>query len=427
MNSVMMKYIFMALLVIFASIATWLPLKDHIAKTYPQVAHPAGPSPFVPKNKAKFIKADHTEFTVTEVGDYYRIQYDFKGPRLRMHHFDVLYPKIETDTMVARFGIPKSMFNSYSLTPTVLEERKRILAEGLWEQRGRFMEPDKNAILNYYKSFTYPIARFTKEKLGDQQDWRNTITFLLRFCQDISYGTPPEDVFEKDLGGIFSPPQLLLNGFGDCDSKSTLFFSALSHFTDYDDAIFIHLPNHVLVGIRGVPGPYDSFYTFQNKKYIFAEPVGLGRWDLGKNDNSYQTVKQVIPVSFSKDYPLVKTYLTDYDDVANILAQGEKAPDLPDPVVPEPAAEKESLPMGAVTFYSTMADEGNITIYINDEKVGILDKSFTSKPPCGADGTLLVERPIGNYDFKAETEKGSVWMSQIKIKTSGCSQIRLGN
>ena len=63
----------------------------------------------------------------------------------------------------------------------------------------------------------------------------------MKFVQDIPYGLPYEKRVRSKYGGykyddgIFAPNEVLIKGYGDCDSKTFLFACIVSHMINPDD------------------------------------------------------------------------------------------------------------------------------------------------------------------------------------------------
>ena len=48
-------------------------------------------------------------------------------------------------------------------------------------------------------------------------------TKTMKTYRAVRYAVPDKNIGNKHIGGFFTPPQVLINGYGDCDSKTVLF------------------------------------------------------------------------------------------------------------------------------------------------------------------------------------------------------------
>ena len=375
----------------------------------------AAPSVILSGQPPNYQKNSHVTRTVTPTSDNYIIEYKFKDHRDILRTWKVRFSKGQTDYLIYQYGIPKSMFEPYYSTEEVLTQRKKQLVEGMYKQEGNTLRPNHDAMATYYKGFTEPIADLAKQVLGPNPPQAELIEFLLRFCQDIPYGVPPTYFNDKHIGQIFPPAQSLVNMYADCDSKVVLFASAYTHFPNAD-LIYVHSPGHMSTAIAGVPTPYQSSYTYKNKRYIFAEPVGPGRLNWGADSGLTGRVNKVFEASVSSSYPAI-----DYQ----LLSSESRSATAP--TSGNIRGRWCDTEKGQLTFWLTSPNYGAVTIYINDVKQGQLTSYHRGAPDCGDDGTVSVLKPGGTYRFKAVSSKGTKWESSIQIVNDQCQMIRLGN
>jgi hypothetical protein len=130
---------------------------------------------------------------------------------------------------------------------------------------------------------------------------RNRIEFAMRFVQDIPYGIPDFKDKDRHFGGVHVPPQLLISGYGDCDSKVLLFVGILAYLIPSADIIFLNQKDHVLSAVREKPEKGLTYVTYRNEEYLIAETAGPGMRLLGQKGNYYrnqfriETLKIVAP------------------------------------------------------------------------------------------------------------------------------------
>jgi hypothetical protein len=363
----------------------------------------------------RFQKNNHVKRGVALSNNQYDITYRFKDHREFDREWRVGFPAEQTESVIHQFGIPHSIFQPFQDTEAVRTARRIVIEEGLFIQENNIVRPDLSKMASQYRGYTQPIADIARQVLGPSPRQSEVVEFLLRFCQDIPYGIPPNEFNGKYTAGIFPPAQVLVNVFGDCDSKAVLFASALSHFGN-PDLVFVHSPGHVSVAIHGVPNPYQKFFVYKNKKYIFAEPVGPGRQALGYAAATSTQVSGVRELYLDPSYSRVNYTL---------FSRESAMPQAPtsDGKVSGMWSDSEN---GQMTFWLSSADYGTVTVFVNGQKIGELDRFHSSMPECGGPSTISAIRPGGTYQIKATSSKGYVWNFQATISNNKCQKFRMG-
>lgn len=161
--------------------------------------------------------------------------------------------------------------------------------------------PDYGRLAKYYQTLTYPLYQkwkaLTQKKNLNQ---RESIELLLRFFQDYPYGVPPDIKDNRFIAGLYVAPLIFTEGFADCDSKSLLMASVLSHDSFFKDKMaMILVPGHAFLGINIRPSVYDEYYTLRNIKYVVAEPTGLSRTPLGRKNSPYKRILAIDPINIA--------------------------------------------------------------------------------------------------------------------------------
>ncbi len=380
---------------------------------------------------ARFQKNVHVKKEITQKKGKYHIKYAFKDhldiPRI----WSVTFPSKQTNEMIYKFGVDPRVYEPFERSAEVIVQRKMEINAGLFKEEDGYVMPDLNAIAAYYKGFTKPIADFIRVNLGSGAGKRESLDFALSFCQDIPYGIPPSRFNEKEIGEMFSPPQALLNMFGDCDTKAVIFTSTMSHF-GWQDMIYIQVPGHLLMGIEGLPRPYDAYVQFKNKKYIFAEPVGPGRYRLGEVRQAYPKLGGVIEVDIDKEYEPVPYTFIELDEEDPFLLSVRNAYSRSKPISTEdtgPSAEvfgnRASDDQGQISIWINSPDFGEVTVLIDDEEFGTLTHYFDETPSCGQPGTLSVLKPPGTYPFKAQSA-AAIWEGDAVFTANSCLILEIG-
>jgi hypothetical protein len=108
---------------------------------------------------------------------------------------------------------------------------------------------------------------------------------FLTFFQDLRYELP-KDVDEqgRETLGFRVPTAVLVEGAGDCDSKSAAFCAFWRQIPAR--ALLVLVPGHALVAVEGKPGPDQKSIRRGNRTYILCEVAGPGRFRPGETDVS---------------------------------------------------------------------------------------------------------------------------------------------
>lgn len=235
------------------------------------------------------------------------MSYTFLDPFDHHKTFTFQFPIVQTNQMIEIFGIPTSMFEPFVPTPQVLAARNQSLEKGLFLLNNKTIEVDKSAVVEVYsETFCLPIAEFIVESLikYGRDSRRNRIEFAMRFVQDIPYGIPKSDDKTRHFGGVFPPPKILIEGYGDCDSKAILFAGILAYLIDPFDFVFLNQSDHVLSAIRDTPSKGMLYVRYEGDTYLVAETAGPGRRKLGEKGQFFQTRHRVEPLKIDTRYTI---------------------------------------------------------------------------------------------------------------------------
>jgi len=228
----------------------------------------------------KYTKNPHVQIQSKIENKYYVIDYTFKDQWDEINNIEIKFPVENTNIMANKFGIPNSMFDSYVVSEENIRKRRKILDEGLFIVNGETIEADKDAILNYYSpNFCKPIANYVIKVLKnkDKDSRYNRIEFAMKFVQDIPYGIPDESSGNIYNGGILTPPEILINGYGDCDSKAILFAGIMAYLINPNDIVFVGQTNHVLTAINEDMTTNRISFEMEGENFVIAETAGPGR------------------------------------------------------------------------------------------------------------------------------------------------------
>jgi hypothetical protein len=112
-------------------------------------------------------------------------------------------------------------------------------------------------------------------------DVRTALGAVLAFYQELRYELPP-DPPGREIVGLWVPPDVLVRGAGDCDSKSLAFCATWRRFPTR--SIVILVPKHALVGVEATPGPGQRHVRLGNRSFVLAEPAGPAKLPPGVSD-----------------------------------------------------------------------------------------------------------------------------------------------
>lgn len=201
-------------------------------------------------------------------------------------------PRSPIDNINRTFGLPKDFFKRSFSSET---EIRQIAEQGYFRVNNNTASPDYNRMIQISRRITRPIYDMIMKKVGESGSFQKPIDELLKFCQDIPYKIPAEVYNNKQTGGIFPPSLALTKGYADCDTKAVLFASVLLHNPRYK-IVFITIPGHLFLAIKGVPKPYQKYVTYRGEKYILCEPTGPARLAFGKDGFSNYNINKIEPI-----------------------------------------------------------------------------------------------------------------------------------
>ena len=284
-----MRYIVFSLAGIMLALLGIFRLNHYTHALYFKHLTYRGPSVQFKPDKQDYAKNYYVNTEVKSEDGNYVFSYTFRDQDKNDRTWHWSYPEDVTDQMIGDFGVPKFIFQPYVPSDTATRRRMNLVSQGMFEMENNQIGPDMNKMINYYRPFLEPISQLVDNTLGSDATWRSRAEMVIKFVQDIPYGVPPDEQGNRYTGGIFPPPQVFVNMYGDCDSKVVLYSSLLSFFNDYE-VLILQEATHVLTGIKGIPKPYDKFFEYHNNKYIMAETAGPGRTDLGVITDPYQNI-----------------------------------------------------------------------------------------------------------------------------------------
>ncbi len=219
----------------------------------------------------------YVKYSVDSTHGQYKISYTFQDNFNLYRTFTWYYDIAQTKKDIARFGVPVSYYENISSHDTMGKQRKQMIKHGFFMQSGQYLKPDRSAVISFYKPYCKAIAGgITNLLIEENRNSRiNRIKMAISFVQDIPYGVPEIKDSTWEVYGLFTPPELLLKMFGDCDSKAILLSCILSYLINTNDILLLYQGhNHALVAIKGEPSPQQKYIEIENKKFIIADVTG---------------------------------------------------------------------------------------------------------------------------------------------------------
>ena len=249
----------------------------------------------------------HVIYEVTLDESIYTIKYRFKDHFGNFQNYELVLPYTYTKQAIKKFGIPTWLFEPYVDSEENRKVRQYEMSKGLFMLDDNLIEVDKSAVLHYYSPHYFkPIAEMIISSLADygKDTRRDRIEMTIRFIQDIPYGIPTDKNKQRHYGGVIPPPKVLIEGFGDCDSKVLLFVGILIYLIPGDDIIFLNQDDHVLAAVKEKPEKGLTYIEYKGQKYLVAETAGPGKRLLGQKGNYYRKKFRVETLRFVPPEPL---------------------------------------------------------------------------------------------------------------------------
>ena len=105
------------------------------------------------------------------------------------------------------------------------------------------------------------------------------LALILSFVQEIQYGIPPTEEQGKIILGFWPPLKVLVNNFGDCDSKGVTFASMWMNYKKFP-VILIKVPEHLFVGLA-IPSLGREGIVINGLRYTLCEVTGKDKMPPG--------------------------------------------------------------------------------------------------------------------------------------------------
>lgn len=108
---------------------------------------------------------------------------------------------------------------------------------------------------------------------------RQFMGLLLAFFQELKYEIPPDEEEGRQTLGLKVPTDVLVSGWGDCDSKSVAFAAMWRRLPSR--LVFIVVPGHALVGVEARALPGEQAVRVGNRTFVLCEVAGPAKLSPG--------------------------------------------------------------------------------------------------------------------------------------------------
>jgi len=246
---------------------------------------------------------EHVQISSSIINDTFNIDYIFQDHNTVSRNFQYSFDKKLVNILIEKFGFNKQIIEPFYYTNDSgyeLHTKNMMtkLQNGLFILNDDSINVNHQSFINYYKKFAKPLSEYIINTLvsDDKDTEMDRIRFTMSFIQDISYGQPSFDHGDWMYNGVATPPEILLLGYGDCDSKTYLFISILSYLIDIDKVVIIITENHFLSAIANDSISNGQGIDIEGVRYYYTDTAGPGRVDIGEIELK-KAIKQTIKVS----------------------------------------------------------------------------------------------------------------------------------
>lgn len=153
--------------------------------------------------------------------------------------------------------------------------RRYMASRGFALLPGNMIAVDMPALVRKNTNLLKPLAlafdRIATERKYDSESLIGAATSLVQTA--LLYKIPPALEGGRHTGGLLPPLKALLNGWGDCDTKTGLLASLLANWP-HMRMVGIAVPGHYLMGILRIPGKGDMYVEYEGLQYVLIEPAG---------------------------------------------------------------------------------------------------------------------------------------------------------
>jgi len=203
----------------------------------------------------------------------------------------ILLEKIDAQKFRLKISVPSSLYEEVKAASEKIKNKlykeenayfKKIKKEqkkkkkAFIERKGFRVTRDRIEV-NYSLCVRNNRSRVKKvvermKNIKKKMSLRQLLLLMLAYIQEIKYGIPPFMENNKIIAGFWVPSKVLVNNFGDCDSKGVAFASMWTNFKRYP-LILIKIPKHLFLGLA-IPSIGSDEITINGLNYTLCEVTG---------------------------------------------------------------------------------------------------------------------------------------------------------
>lgn len=203
----------------------------------------------------------------------------------------ILIEKIDAKKFKLKISVPSSLYKEVKAESEMIKDKLNIEESTYFKKIEKEQKKKKKSFLerkgfqiigdsigvNYSLCVRNNRPRVKKvvermKKIKKKMSLRQLLFLISAFIQEIKYGIPPFRENNKIIAGFWAPPKVLVNNFGDCDSKGVAFASMWTNFKRYP-LILIKIPNHLFLGLA-IPSIGRDEITINGLSYTLCEVTG---------------------------------------------------------------------------------------------------------------------------------------------------------
>ncbi|MBI5594511.1 MAG: hypothetical protein HY928_00325 [Elusimicrobia bacterium] len=115
------------------------------------------------------------------------------------------------------------------------------------------------------------FAEVSEEKGYDAEDLVGAVTAMVQ--TSLRYEVPDTKEGSRVIGGAMPPPQTLILGQGDCDTKTAVIASILLSWPNIK-MVGLGIPGHYLMAYHRIPRSGDVYLEYKGLPYVMIESAG---------------------------------------------------------------------------------------------------------------------------------------------------------
>ncbi len=121
------------------------------------------------------------------------------------------------------------------------------------------------------KSIAGALDQVAQQKQYDQESVIGAVASLVQTA--LVYKVPPDIVGDVHTVGFVPPVTTLVQGWGDCQTKTALLASVLANWPSMR-MVGVAVPGHYLMAVLRIPGKDEAFVEHEGLQYVLIEPAG---------------------------------------------------------------------------------------------------------------------------------------------------------